>query len=298
MGKGSTSTKGKKIVDDGRKYPLSNDIIFEYVMRDPGIAKEVVEAALGIEIDHVTVHETQRVISDSGEGKGIRLDVYLEDGETCYDVEMQTSMSSKLGLRLRAYQSIIDSSALDRGGDFGKLKRSYLLFFFTSDPFNDNKPVYTFSPLCHECPKAELDVRMRWVLLNAKGFVSAPSAPLRSLLEYLDKGECPESGETELTCKLAEAVNAANTKTDVRKRIMISMEKKRELEAEHKAEQRFAEGKAEGEAKGEDRMAKLVSLLLADGRSVELAKAANNMESRKQLLAEYDLVERSPRSEE
>lgn len=79
---------------------------------------------------------------------------------------------------------------------------------------------------------------------------------------------------------------------------MISMEKKRELEAEYKAEQRFTEGKAEGEAKGEDRMAKLVSLLLADGRSVELAKAANNMESRKQLLAEYGLVERSPRSEE
>ena len=110
-------------------------------------------------------------------------------------------------------------------------------------------------------------------------------------MEYLDKkGECPESGETELTCKLAEAVNAANTKTDVRKRIMISMEKKRELEVQYEVEKKAAEG--------EDRMAKLVSLLLADGRSVELAKAANNLESRKQLLAEYGLVERSPRSEE
>ena len=71
---------------------------------------------------------------------------------------------------------------------------------------------------------------------------------------------------------------------------MISMEKKRELEVQYEVEKKAAEG--------EDRMAKLVSLLLADGRSVELAKAANNLESRKQLLAEYGLVERSPRSEE
>lgn len=54
-------------------------------------------------------------------GKGIRLDVYVEEeNNTIYNIEVQTpSKDNKyLGKRIRYYQALIDSAILDRGNDY------------------------------------------------------------------------------------------------------------------------------------------------------------------------------------
>ena len=288
MGKDNEEPENGVAVDDGRQFPLSNDVVFEFVMRDPEIAKEVVETALGLEVDHVVRHETQNVLSGSAFGKRIRLDVYLEADGACFDVEMQTSPSKYLGLRLRAYQSLIDASTLWSGDDFDKLKRSYIIFFCTHDPLKEGLWKYTVKPTCTEAPRARLSTRQTWTLFNAQAWMQATEG-IRSLLELIDKGACDETGRTPLTCKLEEAVTRANADPDVREEAMISLEKKREMEVLYEVEERYDKGHADGKAEGEAKMAELVKRLLADGRTEELAKAAGDAELREKLMAEYGI---------
>ena len=268
-------------------FPLSNDVVFEFVMRDLELAKRVVEVALDIKVDHDERHETQDVLSSSAYGKRIRLDVYLEADDSCFDVEMQTARSKDLGLRLRAYQSLIDSSILANGDEFGKLKRSYIIFFCDFDPFSEELPLYTFEPMCAESRRPKLPTKQSWMLFNAKAWMREPRGDISSLLELIAEGNCGASGGTELTYELEMAVARANAKKDVRENAMISMEKKRELEVLYECEERFDEGKAEGEAIGEAKMAYLASRMLDADRSEELAEAAKDIELRKRLMAEY-----------
>ena len=51
-----------------------------------------------------------------------------------------------------------------------------------------------------------------------------------------------------------------------------------------------AEGEAKGRAEGEQKMVRLVSLLIADGKSDELARATSDREYRESLYREYAIV--------
>lgn len=59
--------------------------------------------------------------------------------------------------------------------------------------------------------------------------------------------------------------------------------------AEGKAEGK-AEGRAEGEVNGEQKMVKLVSALIANGKSSELARVTSDREYREALYRKYAIV--------
>ena len=66
------------------------------------------------------------IISD---GKGVRLDVYLEDdANTVFDIEMQTATKKNLPKRTRYYQGMIDLNLIEKGSGYEELKRSYIIF--------------------------------------------------------------------------------------------------------------------------------------------------------------------------
>ena len=263
-------------------FPLSNDVVFEFVMRDLELAKRVVEAALGVEVDHVERHETQDVLSSSAYGKRIRLDVYLEADGSCYDVEMQTARSKDLGLRLRAYQSLIDASTLEGGDGFERLKRCYIIFFCDFDPFAEALPLYTFEPICAESPHAKLPTGQSWMLFNAKAWMREPRGDISSLLELIAEGNCGVSGGTELTYELEKAVARANAREDVRENAMISMEKKREMEVLYECEERFAKGQSDTIA--------LINALREDEREDDLNSVlAGDLDLASKLMAEYHI---------
>jgi len=48
----------------------------------------------------------QKESKESYDGKGIRMDVYLQNGDTIYDVEMQTTTFKELAKRMRYYQGM------------------------------------------------------------------------------------------------------------------------------------------------------------------------------------------------
>lgn len=258
-----------------RLLEFSNDVVFEYVMRDPEIARRVAEAALGVKIEKVMRHETQDVESPDARTKSVRLDVFLTDGETVYDVEMQTTRQLDLGLRLRGYQSIIDASSLARGCRFGDLKRSFIVFICCFDPFKAGLPAYTFEPKCVEFPGIDLGTKQSWVLLNASAWAADAPGDRRDLLEYVATGRCGNPLQGDLVDRIDAAVELANSSMWGEE--MITLEQKRRYECEA------------AEAEGEEKLARLMRLLIDDGQSDQLNKALNDAAARAELMHKYGI---------
>lgn len=73
-----------------KELNLEDDFLFAKVMSDREVCRRVLEKILGIPIRKVVLPTTQRTINILFEGKGIRLDVYVNDNKgTIYNVEMQ-----------------------------------------------------------------------------------------------------------------------------------------------------------------------------------------------------------------
>ena len=76
---------------------LEDDFLFAKVMSDMEICRKVLENILNVPIKKVEVPTTQKTINVLYEGKGIRLDVYVNDDKgTIYNVEMQRGKKKEL----------------------------------------------------------------------------------------------------------------------------------------------------------------------------------------------------------
>ena len=121
------------------------------------LCKELIELILGVEIKEINLVEGQKTIDPRYDARGIRLDVYVNDElGTVYDLEMQTTTSKYLPKRTRYYQSTIDMNAMKKGELYKNLRKSYIIFFCTSDVFGKHLPIYTFENICLQDKKLHL----------------------------------------------------------------------------------------------------------------------------------------------
>ena len=126
---------------------LSDDFLFAKVMADSEICRRVLEKILQVPIRRISVPTVQRTIDILFEGKGVRLDVYVNDDEdTFYNIEMQCSKKRNLPKRTRYYAGSIDLDLIAAGEDYINLKRAYVIFICTFDPFCDGRHI--ISRLC------------------------------------------------------------------------------------------------------------------------------------------------------
>ena len=82
---------------------FTDDFLFSKIMRNPEIAKGVVENLLGIKISKIKFLTSQHTIDELYNGRGIRLDAYIEGTNEIIDVEMQTKLRKDEGLRTVSY---------------------------------------------------------------------------------------------------------------------------------------------------------------------------------------------------
>ena len=155
------------------KVDIRNDLMFSYVMRNPEICTELLEVLLpGHKIARVEYIEleserdgapqaiksktrknrpdTQKALLSAIDKRGVRLDAYLDDGKTIYNIEMQTAEYGALPQRARLYQAHIDINQLERGQNFDELRPSYVIFICTFDPFGQSRYQYSFRNVCRE----------------------------------------------------------------------------------------------------------------------------------------------------
>ena len=210
---------------------ITDDFMFGAVMRNPKHCKPLLEMILGVKIRKVEYPELQKTLNERYGSKSIRLDVYVEDDAgTVYDVEIQTTEKKHLPKRTRYYQGVIDLHILEKGEDYSKLRRSFVIFICTYDPFGKGRWIYTFENLCREDPDISLGDGATKIILNTKGSVGEISDELKALLCYMD-GLVPASDYTKA---LDNAVMDVRADNEWRREYMVLIERDR-------ANQRLAE---------------------------------------------------------
>ena len=181
------SEETKLVVKSFEELEFKDDFMFGVIMREPQYCKPFLETILGIKISDIKYPKTQKTIDIAANAKGVRLDVYVEDGEnTVYNIEMQVSVNRNLPKRSRYYQGMIDLNILEKGEDYKNLKRSYIIFICTFDLFGKGRHIYTFENRCLQDTEIGLGDETTKIILNTKGIINDVSPEMKNLLDYID----------------------------------------------------------------------------------------------------------------
>ena len=102
---------------------------------------------------------------------------------------------------------MIDLNLIRRGARFSELKRTYIIFICTEDPFKNGLPVYTFDYRCKEDPELLLGDEATKVIINATGNRTGLSDEMSAFLDFILTGK----GNSSFTHRLEAAVESAKT---------------------------------------------------------------------------------------
>ena len=191
---------------------FTDDFIFCKVLTsDKGLCMELLELILGIRVVDIRYINQQQTVKETYDSKGIRLDVYVEDKNDVFNLEMQVEISGELPKRSRYYQDLIDLNLLGSGCHYNELKKSYVIFICMDDVFKEDLPVYTFENRCVEKGELSLEDGTQKIFLNASAadgeYGKKMSPKLRTFLQYL-KTKHPGDDFTE---RLEEQVKKVKT---------------------------------------------------------------------------------------
>ena len=264
--------KEKKAAEEAyNNLQFKDDYLFCKILGErPDIARELVELILGIKIRKVIVQK-QKPIEITADGRGVRLDVYLEDDRnTVYDLEMQTVRKNNLPKRSRYYQGMIDLDMIGRGADFSELKKSYVIFICMDDPFCCGNHIYSFENTCKENAMPLGDGAYK-IFLNASGTKDDVSEELKDFFLLLKEGK----GESELSEKIATEVEKAKAHDEWRIEFMTLY-------------MRDQEKIQEGMEKERAEIQRAISILQKQRRnSDEILRVVSDVEFRQKVLEQY-----------
>ena len=204
---------------------IVDDFMFGAVMKNPKRCKPLLEYILGVKIKKIEYPELQKTIDKQYKSKSVRLDVYVEDDKhTVYNIEIQTTRKKNLPKRLRYYQGIIDLNIIDKGEDYTSLKKSFVIFICTYDPFGAGRYIYTFRNRCDEDDTIFLGDEATKIVLNAKGTKGDISKELKDTLDFI-AGKAPQS---EYAKDLQAAVEEVKQSKEWRREYMLLFMRDRE----------------------------------------------------------------------
>ena len=273
-----------------RDIPLENDAMFAEVMRRKdaciGLLETIFEGRRIRDIvyeDDFSIEPQKNIIFDPG-NKSIRLDVYFEDEDSVYDIELQKVKRWNLAKRSRMYSSMMDANMLDKGLEYDALKKSYVIFVCMFDVFGQGMKSYRFRTMCENVQGLPLDDGRYIIVVNTKGSAGDSTEDMDAFFKYLNGGiKSIGTGERSgngFVKKLDRYVLDINGDEDWRQGYMKYelnlIEKYKDGKAEGVNEGRaegISIGRAEGEANATGRMVKgFKSLGLSDE---DIAKGAS-----------------------
>ena len=235
-----------------KELNLEDDFLFAHVMSDKDICKEFLEKLLEVEIEKIDMPENQKTIDLVLESKGIRLDIYVKDeNNTVYNVEMQRGKHKNIPKRLRYYQGNIDLDLINKGEDYRKLAKSYIIFICTFDLFNKGRHKYTFETVCKEDNSIKLEDDTNKIILNTKGVMKDLNDEIIEFLKYVEHSdsETAEKAKGTLVKNIHKRVIEVKNNHKVEVQFMTLLERDRE-KIEEGREEGIREGIKEGIKKG------------------------------------------------
>ena len=255
---------------DRRDIPLENDAMFSTVMQYEDACRGLIETIFeGRRVRRLHYKDlpptSQKSIIFDPANKSIRLDVFFEDGDTVYDIEMQKVDTGNLPLKARMYSSMMDANILDKGLEYERLKDSYVIFICMFDLFEKGRTKYTFRSMCEEDGGLPLGDGRCIMFLNTKGSIGELGKDMDAFFEYLNGGASSIGTGKDSGSEFVEMVDNyvldINGDEDWRQGYM-----KYELNLIEK----YKEGMASGEARG-------ISIGEARGVSIGEANERNRM---------------------
>ena len=177
---------------------FTDDFMFGRIMQNPEICKGLLERLLEIKIEKVEYPSLQKSISPHYKSKGVRLDVYIQDSNRVFDIEIQNFLDENLPKRTRYYQSMMDIDLLLKGKNYTQLKESFVIFVCKEDFFGENMPCYFFTNTCRDKPDLQLGDKSYKVIFNASAFENEKNLEKKSILEYI----IDKKSTSEFTTKL------------------------------------------------------------------------------------------------
>lgn len=216
-------TKQIKRIED---LEIWDDFMFGVVMQKKELCKPLLEMILQVKIKDIQYLELQKSIKKRYEAKGIRLDVFVDDGEgSVYNIEIQTTDQKNLPKRARYYRGMIDLNILEKGKDYNELKKSYVIFICNYDPFKKGRCIYRFENLCTDDPELKLGDDTAIIIVNPYGNNDDHMGKgFSAFMEYLKSGKATDS----YTVSLAEEVYSVRASEEWRREYMLLLERDRE----------------------------------------------------------------------
>ena len=262
---------------------IRNNFLFQETLRNEGLCKYFLNRILHIQVKNIRYTETEKTMSARLSSKNTRLDVYVEDKNgNVADIEMQVTGSKsvlyndvdeetvirELPLRVRYYQNIIGTDMLRKGMHYRDLKRAYVIFVCTFDPFGEGLPVYHFTNRCKEKSDLQMGDLTENIFLNTKAADKAKDKELAAFLRYVNT----QDASTDFTRALDKEAMRIRNNDDWRVKIMtLDMEiedMKRRTAIRERAKGK-AEGRKEGKAEGlKERSVEIARDMLADGMDI------------------------------
>lgn len=226
---------------------FTDDFMFCKILENhPKLCKELAQMITGESFGEIMSDERQKSVRILPDGHGVRFDVFLSDGTTLCDIEMQTTLKEGLPKRSRYYQSMIDVATFEKNTDYKKLKKSFIIFIVRKNPFpGENLRKYTFVNICKENKDIELGDDAIKIFLTPDGKVGSMSEELEALMTYMTK----KKTESEFTKELDEQIRKAKEGSLWRVEYMQMRERMDEQREEGRKEGR-SEGIKEGRKEG------------------------------------------------
>ncbi len=220
---------------------FTDDFMFCKVLTtNPQLCHELLELIMGRKVGRFTRLDKQQPIELTADGRGVRFDVYSEDDtDTVFDCEMQATKNGNLAKRSRYYQGMIDLNLIERGADYRKLKKSYVIFICPFDFFGEGLHKYTFENLCKERPQLGLGDEAAKIFLCAGGDADDVSEEMKDFLEWLTGKE----GKSILVQNLENAVKAVKNKEEWRLEYMTLLMRDQEMMQKGREEGREQQAK-------------------------------------------------------
>ena len=238
-------TKEIKYLDDGRRFPGSNDTVFKNLFKNKEILCSYLKYFTDFDIKPEEVSEGNGETKYSIESKGVRMDLKFDIvNDLSVDIEFQNEVKDDDSFRRRLihYLSLMYSSSFNTGSNYEENKMAVLVVFVNTED-TILKPLMHFKLTDKKNDTSWDDIQI--YIINIPKFIKGFNESNKDdiiklkLLDVLttDDGSKYKNDELDLARKIEEAINIMN-KEDALRFEMIKA-------AAYKTEQREL-GKKEG----------------------------------------------------
>ena len=263
------------------KFILMDDDFMRVVLKDIRCTEYILQTILKKPRLRVKEQVLQEDLKNL-QGRSVILDCFCTDESgAVYNIELQNKRYGASPLRARYHAGMIDMHILKAGENFNRLPESYVIFICGKDVLKENRQIYHVKRIIEESGNTFPD-KAQMIYINTE---KSSDDELGRMIKDFYTEDPKEIRSKVLARRIAEIkIPSKEEKGEDAEMTTYYDRLKRQWKKEGKAE-----GKAEGAANAEGKMAKLMGLLVKEGRIDDITKASENSTYRKQLLEEFQL---------